>query len=24
MLRNKILPAIRQIVGANFAHTWFQ
>jgi len=23
MLRNKILPAIRRIVGDNFAHTWF-
>jgi len=24
MLRNEILPAIRRIVGNNFAHTWFQ
>jgi len=24
MLRNKVLPAIRRIIGNNFAHTWFQ
>ncbi|KYN17352.1 hypothetical protein ALC57_10328, partial [Trachymyrmex cornetzi] len=24
MLRNEIVPAIRRIVGDNFAHTWFQ
>jgi len=24
MLKIEILPAIRRIVGDNFAHTWFQ
>jgi len=24
MLRNEIFPAIRRIVGDNFAHAWFQ
>ncbi|EFN62853.1 hypothetical protein EAG_00005, partial [Camponotus floridanus] len=24
MLRNEIVPAVRQIVGDNFAQTWFQ